>query len=119
MKLLADENFPRRVVHSLRGDGHDVLSIGLDFPSTGDAEVLDLAEREERVLLTLDRDFWQISMQRRGGLVKSGVMLVRIHPAIRSEVERLARSGLKLGSSLIGHFVLVTATGIDLIRTGV
>jgi len=38
-------------------------------------------ESAARIFLTLDKDFWQIAVQRRSRLEKSGVVLFRIHPA--------------------------------------
>ncbi len=42
-----------------------MTSARTDAPGTGDLALLDLAETESRVLLTLDKDFWQIAIQRR------------------------------------------------------
>jgi predicted nuclease of predicted toxin-antitoxin system len=46
-------------------------------PGTGDAALLDLAEVDGRVLLTLDRDFWQIAIERRKPPERSGVIFRR------------------------------------------
>jgi predicted nuclease of predicted toxin-antitoxin system len=64
MLILADENFPRRVVDYLRRADHDVVWAGNDFPSSSDKEVLERAETDGRILFTLDRDFRQIAIQR-------------------------------------------------------
>ena len=39
---------------------------------------MDLAEQDGLVLLTLDKDFWQIAIQRRQPLERSGVILFRV-----------------------------------------
>ena len=75
MRFLADENFPKPVIDWLRRDSYDLLWAGTDFPSTEDQWLLDRAESEGRILLTLDRDFWQLAMQRRKRLRRSGVIL--------------------------------------------
>jgi hypothetical protein len=41
-------------------------------------------------VLTLDKDFWQITVQRRSPLEQSGVVLFRVHPAT---TERCRASG--------------------------
>jgi predicted nuclease of predicted toxin-antitoxin system len=87
MRLLADENFPRPLVDILRADGHDVLWARSDFPGKSDSALLDVAESEMRIVITLDKDFWQISLQRRSPLAQAGVVLFRVHPATP---ERLA-----------------------------
>jgi predicted nuclease of predicted toxin-antitoxin system len=81
MRLLADENFPKPIVEALRAAGHDVLWARTDLAGTSDVALLDRAEAEARIVLTLDRDFWQIAVQRRSPLQQSGVVLFRVHPS--------------------------------------
>jgi len=56
MKLLANENIPIGTVRQLRELGHDVLAISQTCPGVTDDVVLGLAHREQRTLLTFDRD---------------------------------------------------------------
>ena len=60
MKLLANENFPYKSIYYLREKGHDVLSIGMDNPSIMDSEIMDIATKEERTILTFDRDYGEL-----------------------------------------------------------
>ncbi|MCC6345529.1 MAG: DUF5615 family PIN-like protein [Bryobacterales bacterium] len=53
MRLLADENFPKPVVEALRTDGHDVLWARTDLAGTSGVALLDLAESEARIVLTV------------------------------------------------------------------
>lgn len=57
MRLLADESCDFSVVRALRGAGHDVIAVAELFPNLDDSLILDLALREQRVLLTEDKDF--------------------------------------------------------------
>lgn len=59
-QLLADENFPMPSVRFLRRAGYDVAAILEDAGGSGDTEVLDRAVAEQRILLTLDRDFGEL-----------------------------------------------------------
>lgn len=68
MLLLADENFPKPVIEVLRAEGHDVLWARTDHAGARDVVLLDLAEAEARIVLTLDKDFWHIAVQRRSQL---------------------------------------------------
>lgn len=59
MKFIVDAQLPRRIALMLRGEGHDAVHT-LDLPEanrTPDAAIVDLAEREERVVVTKDADF--------------------------------------------------------------
>ena len=57
MHLLADENFPLPTIEALRQAGHDVAWARTDAPGAKDTALLDAAEQEGRILLTLDKDF--------------------------------------------------------------
>ena len=57
-RLYSNENFPLPVVEELRGLGHDVLTIqetGKANQAMTDEDVLNFADHEQRILLTLNR----------------------------------------------------------------
>ena len=114
MRLLADENLPKAIVASLRLAGHDVVWARTDFPGTKDSALLDLAESEARLLLTLDRDFWQIAVHRRVPLEKSGVILFRVHPATVENLDPLVRAFLEAKWTWAGHVGVVGSGGIQM-----
>jgi predicted nuclease of predicted toxin-antitoxin system len=114
MRLLADENLPKPTVHALRQDGHDVLWARTDCRSKPDSFLLDLAESEGRILLTLDKDFWQIALQRQQPLQKAGVVLFRVHPAVPDAVTSLVRRALASEREWAGHVSVVTIQGIEM-----
>ncbi len=60
MKLLANENFPQLSVEFLRSAGYDVAYVAEDFKSISDAVVMELAIKEERTILTFDRDYGEL-----------------------------------------------------------
>jgi predicted nuclease of predicted toxin-antitoxin system len=76
VKLLADENVPRRAILALREAGHDVLSVAEVAPGSPDAEVLRLSAAGGRLLLTFDKDFGELAAQRSGDV--PGVLLFRL-----------------------------------------
>jgi predicted nuclease of predicted toxin-antitoxin system len=118
MRLLADENFPLPTVEALRQAGHDVMWVRTDAPGTGDTALLDLAEVDGRVLLTLDKDFWQIAIQRRQPLERSGVILFRVHPAIPENVTPLVLRTMETGQEWGGHASVVTVDRVLMVRSG-
>ena len=61
MRFLADENFPESVVAALLTRGHDVIWIRTAAPGMKDTDVLSWAARENRILLTFDKDFGEIA----------------------------------------------------------
>src|ERR1041385_4657810 len=95
MRFLANENFPGAVVTALTAADHDVVWIRTAAPGMKDADVLAWAAREDRVLLTFDKDFGDLARQSRLPAT-CGVILFRIPMPPASEV------GTRL-LSLIGH----------------
>ena len=68
MQILVDENIPRRTVVRLRELGHDVLDIrGTLREGMKDELLWELAQKEERLLISTDRRFlryWKCHSQR-------------------------------------------------------
>ncbi len=115
MRLLADENFPRPIVEALRADGHDVRWARTDCAGWKDVVLLDRAESEARIVLTLDKDFWQIAVQRRIPLEQSGVVLFRVHPATPENLEPLVRALVEANRAWAGHISTIATDGIRML----
>jgi predicted nuclease of predicted toxin-antitoxin system len=115
MRLLADENFPLPLVESLRSQGHEVLWARMDCAGWNDVDLLDRAESEGRLVLTLDRDFWQIAVQRRRPLRQSGVILFRTHPATPDRLKPLLRTFVDANKPWFGHVSVITADAIQML----
>jgi len=115
MRLLADENFPSRIVAELRGDGHDVLWARVDCAGWKDVLLLELAESEARILLTLDKDFWQIAVQRRVPLELGGVVLFRVHPATFQNLAPLVLGFVRSKRPWAGHVSIIAPGMIQML----
>ena len=57
MKFLADVNIPQSVIYALTQLGYDVLDIKKQNLKLKDTEIIDLAKKEDRIILTRDKDF--------------------------------------------------------------
>lgn len=115
MRLLADENFPKPIVEALRADGHDVRWARTDCPGWKDVVLLALAQSEARIVLTLDKDFWQIAVQSRVPLEQSGVVLFRVHPATPENLQPLVRAFVETNRPWTGHISVIAANGIQMV----
>ncbi|MBS1874202.1 MAG: DUF5615 family PIN-like protein [Acidobacteria bacterium] len=115
MRLLADEDFPKPIVDALRAGGHDVLWARTDLAGASDVTLLDLAESEARIVLTLDKDFWQIAVQRRSPLAQSGVVLFRAHPATPERLAPLVDALAAAGAAWASHISIITIDGIQMV----
>ena len=77
MKLLANENFPLPAILLLRSLGYDVTSIGEDYAGISDEYVMNIAETEQRVILTFDRDYGEL-IYKHNYKPKKGVVYLRL-----------------------------------------
>jgi len=85
MRFLANENLPAAAVTALRSAGHDVVWVRIVPPGTGDLDVLARAAREERILLTFDKDFGELAKPS-PLLSTCGVVLLRVPVPKASDV---------------------------------
>ena len=77
MKFLADAGVDRPIVAVLRELGHDVLFIAETHPGVDDETVLRLANQEDRILMTRDKDFGELVFRLKK--VHTGIVLNRLH----------------------------------------
>lgn len=115
MNFLADENLDQQIVERLRQDDHLVLYVAEMEPGISDDVVLNLANQEEAVLLTADKDFGELVFRLRR--VAHGVVLVRLSglsPERKAEI--VCRAINQHIKELLGAFTVITPTAIR-IRT--
>ena len=89
MKFLVDESSDARLAAYLKSIGHDATTVARDYaPSLADSDVLAIARRELRVLITNDRDFGELVF--RLEQVHSGVIFLRLETtSLAVKIERL------------------------------
>jgi len=108
LKLLADENIPRRLVAELRTRGHDVRWVLEERRGIADPHVLREALGEQRVLLTCDKDFGDL-VYRDGREASCGVILMRVHgTGSQAELIRIVLPVLESHEAQWpGHFAVI------------
>ena len=106
MRFLADESGDFTVVRALRTAGHEVLAVAEISPRADDTSIIELTIRENRVLITEDKDFGQLVYANKQA--SGGVLFIRFPARIR---RRLPQAIVDLvnqnGERLIGAFVVV------------
>jgi predicted nuclease of predicted toxin-antitoxin system len=113
--FLADESCDYAVVRALRSAGYDVLAIAELAPQTPDSEVIDLAAKERRVLLTEDKDFGQLVYAELHA--SSGVILIRFPTSDRETLPTAVLEAIKrLQERLSGAFIVLTPQRIRIGR---
>src|SRR6185437_11810691 len=107
MNFLADENLPAPVIAELRVRGHDVLAIAETLAGSTDTEVLAKAVDEERLLLTLDRDYGDLIFHH-GHPAPTGLILFRLNGANPQEDNIRMLSILEEPERWLNKFTTVT-----------
>jgi predicted nuclease of predicted toxin-antitoxin system len=106
VRWLADECVAAPLVAFLRADGHDVLYVAEAAAGLSDADVVALAVRDRRLLLTEDKDFGDLVFRRER--VVPGVVLMRINPENPVlKAMRLAAAVERYGEGLFGRYMVI------------
>jgi predicted nuclease of predicted toxin-antitoxin system len=106
LRFLAGESCDFAVVRALRTNGYDVLAVSEHMQRSVDRDLIEQAHREDRILLTEDKDFgWLVFASHS---VSAGVILIRFPGNKRST---LAKSIVQLvqqyATELRNAFVVV------------
>ena len=110
-KLLLDENIGVLTITALRKEGYAILSILEDFPSASDEEVLDMAQRQGRVLVTLDKDFGRLIFQYSQKHV--GVIFLRLKKESAENINKVLIKILdEYSDKLEGKFLTVSEKNV-------
>ena len=118
MNLLADEGVDGQIVTGLREEGHTVLYVAEMEAGISDEIVLDMANSEDRILLTADKDFGELAF-RQSLLTGSGVVLIRLAGLTAEEKARIVASTLKEYAAELapGTFSVITPGAVRIRRT--
>ena len=57
MKFIADINVAQVIIKYLHQSGHDIIDIKKQLPTKADVDIIRIALRENRIILTHDKDF--------------------------------------------------------------
>lgn len=118
MKFLVDECVDAAVIAWLRSQGHDVTAIIETSASISDDQVLKKALLENRVLVTMDKDFGDLVF--RGAQAHCGVILLRILSWQPEHIVSLLHDVLvKHGHELDNSFIVATMQSIRIVRTDI
>ena len=111
--FLADENFPLKAVEYLREQGVDILSVQEVSPGAKNGEIVRLAVKEKRVLLTFDKDFGEW-VYREGAPM--GVVLFRMSRFTEDEIALIVLQKLLTAKeNLLRSFVVVESDRLRIV----
>lgn len=113
MRILANENIPLAAVEALRARGHDVLWALTDMQGSTDTAVLERATRDQRLVVTQDKDFGELAFHSKLPAA-SGIILFRLETASPAETASKIVAALESRSDWAGVFAVVEAAMVRL-----
>lgn len=111
MIVVADESVDFGIVLSLRQKKIIVLSIAEEYSGIKDEEVLNIAVKNQSLLITEDKDFGELTYRLK--LEHNGILLIRINEIPRRErIELVAELIEKHFDELYNNFSVLDNRGI-------
>ena len=103
LKVIVDVGTGKAVEDWLRGAGYETTAVRDIDPRMRDVDILALAVSEQRLLVTMDKDFGDLVY--RSGQAHAGVPLLRLEDAGSDEKVKIVEAIFaKYGNQLFGHF---------------
>lgn len=117
IKFIADVNVEKPIVEYLSKQGYDIKWIPDINCEMTDDKLLELANKEKRILITNDKDFGElIFLQKK---LTTGIILFRVKIQKSQEKMKLMKK-LLMGyrEKLFKHFIVITKDRIRIIPIG-
>lgn len=107
MRFFADENLPASILQWLREVSHDVASASEVKSGEADEHWLSLANAEQRLIVTSDKDFGELIY--REGLSSFGVILLRMDESpVRDWIIRMQEAWAVVEANPTGKFIVIS-----------
>ena len=114
IKFVADVNVEKAIVDYLLNNGYDVKWIPDYNCKILDEDLLTLANKEERILITNDKDFGELTFLQKK--LSTGIILLRVKKHTAQDKVRLIKKLLQnYSDKLLNYFVVITKTKIRFI----
>lgn len=105
MKFITDENLGIQIPNFLKNLGYDVISAIEVALSQPDIDILKIANKTNRILLTTDKDFGELVFKEK--LIHSGVILLRLKDESVENKKKVLLRELSSGKTFGGKFVRI------------
>ncbi|HYX08817.1 MAG TPA: DUF5615 family PIN-like protein [Bacteroidales bacterium] len=111
MVILADESVDFGIIRLLRKHKISVLSVSEENPGINDSEVIDIAVKNECLLITEDKDFGELTYRLKRQ--HNGVLLIRLTEMDREErILLVVETIMNHLNELTNNFSVISKKGI-------
>lgn len=114
MNFIADESVDKSIVEYLRKNDHFVMYIAEMEPGLSDEEVFQLANSENAILITADKDFGELVYRQKR--ISHGVVLIRLAGLSSSRKGQVVYAAVSNHITELMHSFTVVTPGIIRIR---
>ncbi|NQU82680.1 MAG: DUF5615 family PIN-like protein [Parcubacteria group bacterium] len=115
VQLLLNENIGVKTAKFLRDKGYDIKSTIEDFRGVDDKTLMKIADKDKRIIVTLDRDFCQLVF--RDTLPCRGIVLLRLNNELPESINKVLDLFLKNNKQdLNNKFVVVSENRVRIRR---
>jgi len=109
LKFIADVNVEKAIVDYLVENGYDVKWIPEYDCSMNDEGLLKFAKEEQRVLITNDKDFGELTFLQKKH--STGIILIRVKgQETHIKIELIRKLMMKYEEKILNHFIVITRT---------
>jgi predicted nuclease of predicted toxin-antitoxin system len=108
-RILLNENVPRPAFRRLVESGVDVVSVSMERAGSSDVEVLEWACRQQRWLVTFDRDYGYLVFAA-GHRAPPEVILLRVQSYRSEEPAQWVLQMMTRPDEYVGHFSVFDGT---------
>ena len=109
LKFVLDVGVGNKVGQHLTHQGYDALLISTINPSMSDSEILAIAENENRMVITMDKDFGELVYH--SEKAHAGVLLLRLEDATGEEKVEVMRFIIDNFKDILEHKFCVFKNG--------
>ena len=103
MKFLVDVCVGRKIEQWLKDNNYDIKAVRDENPKMADYEILNWSVRENRILITMDKDFGELVYNSK--LAHVGVLLLRLEDETgKKKVEVITSIMNDYADKLVNHF---------------
>ncbi|MEN3002130.1 MAG: DUF5615 family PIN-like protein [Armatimonadota bacterium] len=115
MRFLVDECTGPSVARWLREQGHDVFSVYEQARGLDDATVMELAVREDRIIITSDKEFGTRVVRDRQA--HRGVLLLRLQDErVANKIRVLSEVLREYGDMLAGNLIVASEGRVRIVH---
>ena len=114
-RFLLDESTNYWIAPHLRRQGYDVTAVGQDYPaSLRDVDILAIAVRERRIVITSDRDFGELVV--REARAHAGIILFRLGSVTTEDLIARLDEVLRHHGDDLNHLIIVSRSRVRVRR---